>query len=691
MREIVKNKTGWTIGLLIAIFVCVCYSSVMSFKTMPIAEGWYTEYAWQINNGSLPYRDFEYLFFPFYIYLIAGFTKIFGYSIFALRVFGVVLFGAIGGAFYVLYSKLFDNLSAMVASIASALFMQSEVVQIFYDYIRVHDLFAIITTIFLVEATFICLGKKKEIKSRITAVLTVLAVLLLAVFCGTSLIMYIASGIYISKKNIAFVLLLLATVTLLVLEIRRKKISSIGADIPLCAILCGIFVSLECMVKQSTGILMIVFTMAYFMFCRVMTRKKEYFYSLMGIIVGIVISFSIMGEGLSLTNSLDPFIANCFIHAASAKGGIANELFRWLPASFSQLWSIRTIMIALIVFGEVMVLRIQNARSQGKVLPKEEKVRTAAMVITGAVLLVICIAIPNDISLATTTDSWYSGSLPTMAFYLCSIAFFALAFVMLAKWISKEEVINNKNIKYLVLFPVLGVVFAQGYGVGMSGGLCSSQTAIGFGLVLAFFCNLAQQSLDLSAVSVMLVASLFLVASFAGQKVSETYNWWGLTAGSLMENTEDVNVPLLEGIKVRPADKLCYETVYQDVITHTSEDDTIFAFPQCPIFYTITGRHSDTFSKVQWFDVSSMESITRDIESMQEKLPQMIIYSDVPEFVYQGHEGAFKTRQTRKMKDFLMGLVQAGKYTELNRVDIGNGYSVVTYVLNDVISQEVQP
>lgn len=86
----------------------LCYT--IFFKTMPIAEGWYSEYAWLINHGKLPYRDFEYLFFPLYIYFIVGFTKIFGYSIIALRILGIVLFGAIGGGLYWLYSKLFSNL-----------------------------------------------------------------------------------------------------------------------------------------------------------------------------------------------------------------------------------------------------------------------------------------------------------------------------------------------------------------------------------------------------------------------------------------------------------------------------------------------------------------------------------------------------------------------------------------------------
>ena len=47
-------------------------------------------YAQLINGGSRVYRDFDYLFTPFYIYLIAFVTKVFGYRIIVLRIMGMI-------------------------------------------------------------------------------------------------------------------------------------------------------------------------------------------------------------------------------------------------------------------------------------------------------------------------------------------------------------------------------------------------------------------------------------------------------------------------------------------------------------------------------------------------------------------------------------------------------------------------
>ena len=58
-----RNKI---VGLIVSFISCAVIALLFSFKTMTIVEGWHSEYAWQINHGNLPYRDFEYLFFPLY-------------------------------------------------------------------------------------------------------------------------------------------------------------------------------------------------------------------------------------------------------------------------------------------------------------------------------------------------------------------------------------------------------------------------------------------------------------------------------------------------------------------------------------------------------------------------------------------------------------------------------------------------
>ena len=147
-QKIVCFYMALTIG------VCFLYVGIVFNQGMPFAEGWYTYYAQCINNGAIPYKDFEYLFSPIYIYLIAFITKIFGYDLIILRVIGIFFFCIIALGTYLTTVEVIGTKNCWIASIAtiSAVFyLQSEVVQIFYDYIRLMDIFAIFTVYFLVR------------------------------------------------------------------------------------------------------------------------------------------------------------------------------------------------------------------------------------------------------------------------------------------------------------------------------------------------------------------------------------------------------------------------------------------------------------------------------------------------------------------------------------------------------------
>lgn len=128
------------------------YSYILSMRTMPFAEGWYTYYAQCINRGEIAYRDFDYLFPPLYIYLVSFITNIFGYKIIVLRLIGIVFFCLISGIVFLIFRELFEESHACIATITAVFFLQSEVVQIFYDYIRFMDIFACATLLLLVKA-----------------------------------------------------------------------------------------------------------------------------------------------------------------------------------------------------------------------------------------------------------------------------------------------------------------------------------------------------------------------------------------------------------------------------------------------------------------------------------------------------------------------------------------------------------
>lgn len=152
------NCTGkrYYIFMVLTIAVAIFYVALMCNKTMPFAEGWYTYYAQLINEkGLLPYKDFEYLFSPLYIYFIAFVTRFFGYDILTLRCVGILMFAIIALGVYLFITEIVGRKKAWIAAITSVtavMYLQSEAVQIFYDYIRLMDIFAVFTVLFLIRA-----------------------------------------------------------------------------------------------------------------------------------------------------------------------------------------------------------------------------------------------------------------------------------------------------------------------------------------------------------------------------------------------------------------------------------------------------------------------------------------------------------------------------------------------------------
>lgn len=135
---------------ILAVLPAFMYSLFLCNKTLPAAEGWYTYYAQCINSGEIVYKDFDYLFTPLYIHIIALFTKVFGYKIIYLRLLGVLVFSLIGLLVFLIFKEIFNKPIALITTITSVMYLQSEVVQIFYDYIRFLDLFILTSLLFLI-------------------------------------------------------------------------------------------------------------------------------------------------------------------------------------------------------------------------------------------------------------------------------------------------------------------------------------------------------------------------------------------------------------------------------------------------------------------------------------------------------------------------------------------------------------
>lgn len=144
------SKYDMFFGLFIIIFFSGIFALFLCNKTLPTAEGWYSYYAKEILDGKVVYADFEYLFTPAYMYIVAGIIKVFGFNLIVLRIWGVMIFVGLTVLIYSILCRCFSVTASAISALVGVFYLQSEVYSVFYDYVRVMDIFSLFATLFLI-------------------------------------------------------------------------------------------------------------------------------------------------------------------------------------------------------------------------------------------------------------------------------------------------------------------------------------------------------------------------------------------------------------------------------------------------------------------------------------------------------------------------------------------------------------
>lgn len=254
---------------------CCLYAALQAGRGMTPTEGWYSYYASLINEeGAVPYVDFELLFPPLYVYLIAFITNIFGYDLIVLRIFGVFVYTATGIFACLIFARLFKKpLLGAVGGLLVTAFLQSESAQIFYDYIRLMDLSVYISVYF-----FLCYF----------------------------------DHFFDERKS-------------------EKKI-----DINV--VLGSIFAVLASLYKQSSGLIFLIFCFMALLYFRIFFRdRKQTTADIFVFLAAVVLLYGLMILFLAAQGALGGYFYYNFVASVGAKGGsIVSVLFGWFGRTWKM-------------------------------------------------------------------------------------------------------------------------------------------------------------------------------------------------------------------------------------------------------------------------------------------------------------------------------------------------------------------
>ena len=607
----ISGKAEGILGLILVVLTTGSFSYIMSVRSYPIAEGWYSAYAMAMNEqGAVPYKDFELLFTPTYTYIIALFTKIFGYELMSLRIFGVIIFVTIAVLMYVLFSKLFESWSiGTVCAITSAMYFQSSVAQVFYDYIRFLDMSVYLSAILII--IFIRQYLKGEE----------------------------------FHKGISF------------------KISAVGILAAVCFL-----------VKQNSGAMIIAYVLCLLIgLTAISDRKKILIKNTINYIICAAIPFGLTAAFMAKNGILDLFFEKTTTSAISSKGGMSQVLFGWIP---------RTLEITIDYFAECFCLLAVVAVCyliSRKSRDKAENVKTAA-ILFGAAAFAAVFVIFRFRELTSRLNDLYDNEPIIYALFFVTVILFIIELAVV--------IINRKDKEYLMfrlpLFATMGMAIALNYGVATSGGLSAGQTAMNLDVIIGLVLYLSKGKYGIPAVATTLTFSIFLTTGIMAFKYEKPYYWWQLQEGDVRDATYELDIPYLRGIKVTQNTYEGINKIYSGITENSEPGDSVFIFPHAPVFYMVTERFPDTYTYVQWYDVSSDRAVARDVQTLCQDPPKVIVHIHVPENVTNAQEANFRDGRPsglRLMDQALTALENGGGYTNTDHFDIQT-YSVDIYVRN---------
>ena len=608
------------IGLVV---VTLYYNILVNFHYLPITEGWFSSYAYLINQGKIPYRDFYLYLTPLYPWILALFSEVFGYSFYGLRILGTLIILGIALTLFLILRKRFTSASSFAGASLAVIYYQSGVAHIPYDFTQVLTLFAV-----------------------------------LAIYCLSSGMDHLnprTKGIDTHFINLNFLYFFFAGVFGCLCFLTKQ---SNGAFISI-----GIFFAFVFIISQKSFSL---------------SRSKSLLFFFFGALLPI--SFTLIY--LHLNHASKEFIEQIFFSAIQAKGSPKSILFGWIMGMFNRLLRIQMQSILLWAFfliaaSYTLLWIIKKSQPAKNFLIKQDgKLKDRLS------LLFFIISMGSIISLAWFDNpvlrDLFSGYGQFFIGYIIPLNFVwilcTLSLMIAHNFISIIPKPNSVTI--VVAISTIGLIL----GNGTSAGLSEISTFMGVAWCIAWLCSKGTAPF----LGIALAAFIYIATAtnLIYSKFDSPYAWWGTKEPNARVATYQIDHPLLSGISVS---KTTYDN-FNLIINNLEKDrgKSIFSFPNIPIFYLLSETMPDSKVIVAWYDFLNDSHAEIEAERLEANPPDTIAFLDLPENVMAAHENLFRGGMPmgqRKIKNYLVkSCVNQAGYTIIQKLNLPDGATL--YICN---------
>jgi len=399
-------------------------------------------------------------------------------------------------------------------------------------------------------------------------------------------------------------------------------------------LLSGFFLGLGFYSKQSLGIVM---GATFFCAFLVISSNLRIVYSRL---VSFSAGFSLAGLPFMVWivcwNLSRSYYEDVFLNAGVQKGGFGTIF----TSFFARLLEPADLEAFLVLSVIVCILYSKKLMFFLPYAEMETTRRSARYIQLTAVLFMG--AIGFSLFFASVFLLWYAKVEADNAVTLCAPVIFYVLFILTVylignrKLLTSDKGLMSKGMIILVICS-LGIMYAA----GMSYQIQEQALVPGLGVFLAYVIDFTRLSWSgLMRQLIIFFCALFILFAVT-KKYVRTFVWYGWNE-SMIHGVTHSPIPKLDGFEMDPNEEVIYQRTCEIIEGSCGPGDTVFTFPNCPMFNYLTERPQPTFAAVHYWDVCPDNVAINDANLLKAAPPKVIVWVRAPWSDIDFQERAFR-------------------------------------------------
>ena len=611
------------------------YYSLFVWGVIPPQTGWWQYMAQRLSEGELLYQDIFMYVPPYFAWLTTFLYQVFGNHFMLYSMFGLIFFRiSAWGILYLLSIRFTKPWTAAVGVLFGVCLTSSYLMDQTYDYNPLLLELAIIQAYLVVR---IAEGFHRELSAY-------LSIILEGIICGLELML---------KQNIGLVMPIAVILTIIFLMLSQSSEKKLKVYIPIFII--GIIIA----VLPGALYLLFTNTIRDFWICLIDATKAKTgsgnilliairnFIRPLDLLISVFLTVSY--QSISKPESeLHQYKIEITVITTCA---IIMAFYKYIVAicDFIGALPIRILLFAMV---PLIILCSVGAWLYHRYEKNREALFYQLFFPVFVLALFSCLFLSND----EGEYLYYVLDWPSLKthilyvlLYLNIIIWFAAVYHTVKK---KDEVAFRFAMAYIVLLGFLAVSFASAsleelYALLMTPAIfmaieCYGQRARTAEMEAEAGEDIRHGRTLLRGAAITICCVLCILC--CTQKRYMPYEWHSWRTGSLLgdaQNVRAISIEGLEGFKLPSKDADTYEQIIQLIKANSKEGDTLYQFPNIPLFNVLTNRKS-VYAAIPYFDVCPDSVAEESAQQLYENPPEMILWSELSEGRWSIHEEIFR-------------------------------------------------